>query len=328
MSPNSTALPPVAQPSCAPPPDFSSDRPGFIAYGPAEQALFEALRPEMRLLAQDVARLDLALDAAVAEVVDAAWPKALAHLRAAGTLQVFTDEKLEAKLNDWAVYWCKRAAEGKLRSSGDTGCRLTDEQCRNGGKRSGVTRRQQELDNAVRAVLMRAEGMNNKQIAETLDVTDRTIRNYFRKGEGEAELAKRRERRRIFADNLKQRQFAEAAQVVAEVEAAPVEVRRQQPEVVAVAETSSQPVLGAETNCLGGTNPRLLKDKKPSTGYPQDSSFPPPPDDDREAEIAAGKAAWERFFGRKLATSEEDVAEPDKSRYAVNALGQRVRVSP
>lgn len=54
-----------------------------------------------------------------------------------------------------------------------------------------------------------------------------------------------------------------------------------------------------------------------------------PPDEDRQTQIAEGKAAWERFFGRRVPQEAEEVpAEHPNTRYFVNALGQRVRVMP
>ena len=81
--------------------------PDWIPYDLAEDALFRALQPELKLIAADHAYHFGAEVANMAkEVAEAAYPKAVAILHKIGHHRVFGNEHLWAKVYKWATWWC------------------------------------------------------------------------------------------------------------------------------------------------------------------------------------------------------------------------------
>ena len=99
--------------------DFSQTQDNWIDYGEAEAALFEALRPELRLIALDHAH-QFGADVAdmASEIVDAAYSKAVDHLRKLDHARVFSHDALTKKLTEWATWWCNHFAKKVPREGG------------------------------------------------------------------------------------------------------------------------------------------------------------------------------------------------------------------
>ena len=96
-------------------PNYSQTAPAaqdWIDYEPTEAALFEALRPELRLIALDHAHHFGAEVAGMTdEIAEAAFPKARAELHRLGAGRVFSDAHLWAKCQKWAAFWAEHFAQ-------------------------------------------------------------------------------------------------------------------------------------------------------------------------------------------------------------------------
>ena len=97
---------------------------------------------------------------------------ARAALQERGHSQVFTYEKLQAKAEQWAAYWCRRAAGGSRRHT------VFDDQAR---AKSIATRTSAADRRAQSAQRWRAAGRSAAWIADKLGCTRRTVFNLFKR---------------------------------------------------------------------------------------------------------------------------------------------------
>ena len=148
---------------------------GWIDYRLAEQSLFDAMLPELRLLAADFGH-NFGEDAAdmVDDFAAACFYKAACILKKHGHRRVFTDHKLEKKCNDWAVYWCRRAACQYRRRRHS----VYDDTAR---AKSIHTRTTTADRRALKAQYWRKAGRSAVWIAEKLGCTRQTVYRLFKR---------------------------------------------------------------------------------------------------------------------------------------------------
>ena len=146
---------------------------GWIDYRYAEQSLFDALLPELRLRAADYRYHFGAQSADMAEdFAEGIFPKAADILNQHGHRRVFTDKKLYEKCQRWAAYWCRRAARPSKRHT------VFDDQAR---AKSIETRTTAADRRAQKAQRWRAAGKSVAWIADKLGCTRQTVYNLFKR---------------------------------------------------------------------------------------------------------------------------------------------------
>lgn len=301
MSPHNTVIPASAQPFCAAFPaessNFSSQaaQSGSFsgqnaAWAQYEQVAFDHAVEALRRMS----------GSSQADLAQAAKSYFYASLRAQGAAHLFREGYVEAKAERMAEHWYQEHAERRRvrQEARDRGRadRLAYIHSKYGGA-EGVAlgrvhslrkRRRIARDQARRCATLRQCDWSQQRIAVALGIDERTVRRHLIAHAG-----------RVMRARIVGSSFFHLNRTFGKDESVP-SARTQVPE------GSEQPLPNVRSA------PPAEK---------------PPPDEPDEAQIAAGKAAWERFFGRKLGETGHD--EPaEQHRWAVNAFGQRVRVSP
>ena len=157
----------------------SPTRQDFIPYELAEAALFEALRPQLRLLALDYAH-HFGADVAdrVADFAEAIFPKAEQILAEHGHRRVFGDAHLWAKCQKWAAWWCEKI-ERQHRPRPHT--RFSAEAAALGRERAHAAIQRRTDQDASLAQCWRATGKAVDWIAQKLNCGRSTVYRLFKR---------------------------------------------------------------------------------------------------------------------------------------------------
>lgn len=156
-----------------------AQRQDWIDYGQAEAALFEALKPELQLIASDHAR-QFGEDVAetVEDVAATVYPKAVAILFAQRHIRVFSDDHLWAKCKKWAAWWCaKYAQQYKKREH----TKYSAESAALGRDRSKAKRSNKADIRACLAQCYQHQGQTIRTIADRLGVAVGTASNALKR---------------------------------------------------------------------------------------------------------------------------------------------------
>ena len=151
----------------------------WIDYELAERALFEALRPQMRLIGLDYGRQ---FGARVADMVDdmagAIFGAAERILGEQGTRRVFGDAHLFAKCQKWAAWWCAKIAR---QHAPRPHTRFSAEAAALGRERAHATIQRRADRDASLAQCWRATGKAVDWIAKRLTCSRATVYRLFKR---------------------------------------------------------------------------------------------------------------------------------------------------
>ena len=114
----------------------------------------------------------------VEEIVNAAYPKALAILHTHGHLRVFGDQHLLDKLTQWSAFWCKKYAR---RHQKRPHTKYSAESACLGRERPAAARRGTADRRAYFAQDWYRKGISLERIAAKLGATVRTVRNLLQR---------------------------------------------------------------------------------------------------------------------------------------------------